>query len=110
MDLLRFRLEIGLQFRLHFQALARVRLRAVVHVMQQRRQVRQHKRLRILRADVISSLLRQVRLMALFIHREQQFLLLTVEIHFLLVLVELQLRAVHQGRILRVFQQFHQRL
>ena len=83
---------------------------AGVHVVQQRRQIRQHERVRVFRADEIAALLGEVGFLAFFVHREKQFLLLAVKIHFLLVLVQFQFRAVHQPAFSGILQNFHQAL
>ena len=110
MNLLRLGLEFRLQLRLGLHALARVRLRADVNVVHRRAQVGQHERVRVFRAHEIPALLGQVGLVAFLVHREEQLLLLRVELHLLLVRVQRQLRVVHQLQVRRFFQHLQQRL
>ena len=108
MNLLRLGLKIRLQLRLGLQPLARIGFGTGIHIVQQRRQIRQHERIGILRADQSAAFFREIGLVAFLVHREDQFFLLAIEIHLLLVLVELQFRAVHQAGVLRILQNFHQ--
>ena len=107
-NLLRLCLEIRLQFCFRLQTFARVGFRARINVVQQRRQIRQHKCVRVFRADKIAAFLGQIRLVTFFVNRKQQFLLLAVKINFLLIFVQLKFGAVHHSGIFRVFQNFHQ--
>ena len=107
-NLLRLQLKVGLQFRLCFQAFACVGFRAGVNVVQHRRQIRQHKRVGILRADVVAAFFREVSFVTFFVHRKKQFFLLTIQIHFLLILMQRQFRAVHHAGVFGQLQKFHQ--
>ena len=75
-DFLRLGLKILLDLCFRLQALAGVGFRPGVNFVQRRGQVRQHKRLGILRADEIAALFGQVSLVAFFVDGKKQFLLL----------------------------------
>jgi hypothetical protein len=78
MDALGLGLKVSLQLGLRFQAQARVEVRLDVNFVQRRRQIRQHERVRIFRAQIIAPLLGQISLIGLLIHREQELLLLRI--------------------------------
>jgi len=105
MNALGFGFKLLLEPGFRFQPLARVFLRPRVDRMQRRRQVRQHKGIRVLRAEVIAPLFGEVRLVALFVDREEQLFLLLVELNLLLVGVQLQFSLVHQAEVLGFLQQ-----
>jgi hypothetical protein len=68
-----------------------------------------HERIRIVGIDVIAALLREIGFVAFLVHRVEQFFLLAIEIHLLLILVEFEFGAVHDDAVLGVFQNFEQR-
>ena len=68
MNALRFGFEILLQFGFGLHPLARVGFRPGVNFVQRRGQVRQHERVRIVRAEKTAPLLRQVRFVAFFVN------------------------------------------
>ena len=104
MDFLGLRLELGLDFLLRFEALARVRLRAAVDLAERRRQVRQHEGVGVVRGKVLAALLGEIGLVALLFHREEQLFLLRVEVLLRLVEMEVQLGLVHQLDVRRLFE------
>ena len=73
-DALRLGFEFLLQLGLRFQPLARIGFRPGIDLVQRRRQIRQHERIRIFRAQKIAALFGQIGFMALFIHGEKEFL------------------------------------
>ena len=107
-NLLRARLELGLDLGFHFQPLARVSLRPGVNLVENGRQVGEHERVRVLRAEKIPAFLRQVCVVALFLHREEEFLLLRVKLLLRLVGVQFEFRLVHQAEVVRVFEQLQE--
>ena len=103
-DALRLGLEGGLHGGLGFQTLVGVLLGAAVNFVKRRDDVRHHEGIRIVGREMLAAFLGQVRLVALFLHREKQLFLLLVKILLGLVEVQVQLGLVHQLDVLRLFQ------